>query len=554
VSFLPRTPARVLLAGVLLVLVAGFLLLPPAPTRLDQTAWSTLAARTVAGAYHVHSSRSDGAADKATIAEAAARAGLRFVILTDHGDGTRPADPPAYSHGVLCFDAVEISTDEGHYVALDMQRSTYPLGGAASAVVEDVARLGGFGIAAHPDSEKPALRWTDANAWVNGIEWLNGDSEWRDETRRALWLAAIAYPFRPGPALARLLDRPATLDRWDQLTRMGPVVGVAGLDAHGGIGRRNEDGNQGTFIRVPNYTAMFRTFSTRVVLDRPWSGDAASDARALMTGIRSGRVYSTIDAIAANGLLDFHAEDGPETVLMGGLMPPGATATLVAHALKPAGARIVLLHEGQEIGSATDDLRQTITYGQGAYRVEVHVPHAPGTPPIPWMVSNPIYFLNTARPVEIAVVSGQGRGIPPGTWRIEKDPGSSAVLRTSGGGVEFEYSLKDGPRSSQYAALAADVGNEPFRRVRFSLAADRPMRVSVQLRAADGRRWGRSVYVPPDGRVIGLDLADFKPIGVPDPALTDSRIVRSVLLVVDLTNTAPGKSGQLRVRTSELMN
>ena len=88
------------------------------------------------------------------------RAGLQFVILTDHGDGTEPA-PPAYVDGVLCIDGVEISTNGGHYVALGMSPAPYPLGGEPVAVVEDVARLGGFGIAAHPDSPKPSLAWTD---------------------------------------------------------------------------------------------------------------------------------------------------------------------------------------------------------------------------------------------------------------------------------------------------------------------------------------------------------------------------------------------------------
>ena len=108
--------------------------------------------RTVRGRLPRPQRHSDGAGGRRdAIAAAAARAGLRFVIFTDHGDGTRaPEAPRRTSHGVLCIDAVEISTNGGHYVALDMRPSTYPLGGEASAVVEDVRRLGGFGIAAHP--------------------------------------------------------------------------------------------------------------------------------------------------------------------------------------------------------------------------------------------------------------------------------------------------------------------------------------------------------------------------------------------------------------------
>ena len=105
--------------------------IPPRPPAVDVSQWGDLAARTVAGAYHVHTTRSDGLGDRTAVASAAARAGLKFVILTDHGDATRPPDPPGYLEGVLVLDGVEISTDQGHYVAFDMPRAPYPLGGAA---------------------------------------------------------------------------------------------------------------------------------------------------------------------------------------------------------------------------------------------------------------------------------------------------------------------------------------------------------------------------------------------------------------------------------------
>src|SRR3954469_5355270 len=74
---------------------------------------------TIPGTIHVHTNRSDGLSGPDEIAAAAARAGLKFVVFTDHGDATRKPDPPAYRSGVLCMDGVEISTNGGHYVALD---------------------------------------------------------------------------------------------------------------------------------------------------------------------------------------------------------------------------------------------------------------------------------------------------------------------------------------------------------------------------------------------------------------------------------------------------
>lgn len=547
------TPVRLAAAGVLVLVLFLFLLLPSSPARLDARAWSDLAGRTVAGAYHVHSRRSDGAADKRTIAQAAARAGLRFLILTDHGDGTRPADPPEYVDDVLCLDAVEISTDEGHYVALDMRPSPYPLGGAADAVVEDVGRLGGFGVAAHPDSPKPELRWTDTSAPIDGIEWLNADSEWRNESRASLARAGLAYLFMRGPALATLLDRPATLDRWDRLTATRPVVGLAGTDAHGGVGRRVEDGSRSGVLGIPSYEASFRTFSLRAVLEHPWSGTAADDAHALMAAIRSGRVYTTIDALALPGLLQFEAEGGGRSVAMGGALAPGTPASLIVRALKPASADIVLLHNGRDVVSTRDSMLRTEVTGEGAYRIEVRTARAPGHPPIPWVVSNPIYVLPPEGPSkkeELPPRGGSdGQELQADAWRIEKDPGSSAILRTSGG-VELDYTLRAGARASQYVAIAAPVSGA-INGVGLTLASNRPTRVSVQLRTAEGLRWRASVYVSTDPRQVFLPIAAFRAVDQA-PDRVDATRVTSVLIVIDLTNATPGRSGVLRILRATL--
>jgi hypothetical protein len=487
---------------------------------------------------------------------------MKFVILTDHGDATRPPDPPEYVNGVLVLDAVEISTDQGHYVALDMPRAPYPLGGAADAVVEDVHRLGGFGIAAHPDSPKPALRWTDDRAPIDGIEWLNADSEWRGEPRRRLARAGLAYFLRPGPALATLFDRPATLDRWDRLTRTRPVVTLAGMDAHGGVGRRTEDATRslsGT-IGIPAYEASFRAFSNRLVLDRPLSGRAAADARAVYDAIRKGSVFTAIDALAGPALLDFHVEGGLDRDGMGSVLPDDSDATIIARATLPRDAQLILIHDGREVGRARDELRRGLTDARGAYRVEVRLPGAPGTPPVPWLVSNPIYFTAAMPPPDH--VQGGASGLVPGgplpaiapfPWRIEKDATSSGILRTGDREVALEYRLGDGARNGQFVALATDLQRQAFRAIDLSLAGDRPLRVSVQVRRADGGRWGRSFYVDPAGTRLQIPLATLRPIGATSgPAI--SAEVTSILLVLDLANAAPGRSGTLKVMASALSN
>src|SRR5882672_6033515 len=163
---------------------------------------------TIAGVIHIHTDRSDGLSGPDEIAVAAARAGLKFIVFTDHGDGTRRPDPPTYRSGVLCLDGVEISTTGGHYIALDMPPSPYPLGGEPRDVIDDVHRLGGFGIAAHPDSPKVELRWREWSAPFDGIEMLNPDTSWRLWAQQPGWrskwqlfTAVVEYPFRPAETI-----------------------------------------------------------------------------------------------------------------------------------------------------------------------------------------------------------------------------------------------------------------------------------------------------------------------------------------------------------------
>jgi hypothetical protein len=541
-----------ILTAVIVAAVIFFLLatLPPQPARTNVALSPELMRRTVSGAYHVHSTRSDGAADKDAIAGAASRAGLAFIILTDHGDGMRTSDPPAYLHGVLCLDAVEISTNGGHYVALDMQPAPYPLGGEPSAVVEDVKRLGGFGIVAHPDSPKSELAWKDWDAAFDGIEWLSADSEWRDESRARLGRVLFDYLLRPAPALASLLDRPvATLRHWDDLLSRRHVVGLAGVDAHGGIGRGMEEGGKrrpalGT---IPSYEASFRTFTTRAILDRPFSGEAPADAKDLMTAIRSGRVFTLIDALASPGFLGAES-DGPGQAHVDYAIGDGADLFMVraGHDSLPLQAGSA----GRYELPATD-----IT---GVVRFEVRVQKAPGTPPIPWIVGNPVYFSSPSADGPAAIP--ENVTIPLGAetpWHVEKDAETQARVTASGAAVRLEYTLAGDTRRSQFAAAVTDFQGptQMFKAVKFSVAGSHPGRLSVQLRypTGGGERWGKSVYFEGRSREVTIPVAELVPADFQKGNAPDTSTARSLLFVVDLTNARPGDSNLVTVGDVRLL-
>ena len=510
------------------------------------------ARRFVRGAFHVHTSRSDGAGDVSTVAAAAAAAGLQFVVLTDHGDGTRPPLPPSYVEGVLCLDAVEISSDDGHYIAVGSRSAPYPLGGAADAVAEDVRRLGGFGVAAHPTSARASLRWSDESVPVSGTEWLNADSEWRDESRLRLARALAAYPFRPAAALASLLDRPTeSMAMWDRLAASRPVLGFAGHDAHGGVGGTVEQPS-GRRVPVPSYESSFRTFSTVVELEAPLSGDAARDGRAITDRLKAGRFYTEITALGRGSTLEFFTDSTLGRRDQGSVFYADWEATFKARAPAPDGSTIVAYRNGSPIAQARGHSLDFKRSAPGSYRVEVHTPDAPGDPPVPWLVSNPLFRHDSPLyPVEP----------PPAlplvlrdtSWRVEHDPTSSGRVTLAADGVRFDYTLGGGERRSQFAALVNDLlpGRPAFADIVLPVQADRPMRLSAQLRFArdDGARWGRSIYVgdtPCTGRV---SVAALRRIEGPSVMPSLDRAT-SLLLVVDLVNAKPGDSGGLRLRAS----
>jgi hypothetical protein len=531
---------KLAIATAVLLAAVVFFLLATLPPRALAARWDgdpAIPARTVGGAYHVHTTRSDGAASKPEVAAAAARAGLQFVIFTEHGNGTTPPDPPEYLSGVLCLDGVEISTNGGHYAALDLPQTPYPLGGEAAAVVEDVRRFGGFGFIAHPDSPRADLAWTDWALPFDGVEWMNADSEWRDEPGARMLRVLFDYLLRPGPAMASLLDRPVmTLTRWDSLTTRRQVVAMAGHDAHGGIGVGIEGGGWWG-VPVPSYEASFRTFSTRVVLDAPFSGDAAADGRALLDAIRAGRTFTVIDAMATPGYLDFRRQ---------------ADGTILAEASVAPGAELVVLHaDGPVIGrevvrSAAS--RHIVDGSRGAYRVEVRLASAPGDPPMPWLVSNAMSLVSEQPAHEPAPPALEPVAWPSDpNWHPEHDASSTATLEVSEGRIILEFALGGGERGGQVAAAVLELpaGMPALDAVSFEARASRPMRVSVQLRFPDGdARWGRSVYLDEEPRhvtVLEEELLPLEgqPAGMPPPASA-----RSLLLVVDLVNARPGDQGR----------
>jgi len=140
-------------------------------------------------------------------------------------------------------------------------------------------------------------------------------------------------------------------------------------------------------------------------------------------------------------------------------------------------------------------------------------------------------------------------------WRVEHDSTSVAAVDLApvfgGGELRFRFGLSGQLTPPPFVALICDTpgGLAAKSRLSFAIRAERPMRVSVQLRAErDGggaERWERSVYVSPtfEDRVVSFD--DVSPLDATQASRPTLDLVRSLMFVVDPVNTKRESSGRI---------
>ena len=510
----------------------------------------------VRGVFHVHSTESDGGGTVEEIANAARAANLDFVILTDHGDGTK-SNSPRYIHDVLIISGIEISTDTGHYIAVGMRQAPYPLGGDAKGVVEDVRRLGGLGVVAHPYSPREELSWQDFTLPVDAIEWINGDSQWRSTGVLSLLSAGLHYFFRPVGSLTRVLQRPTdAMNMWDAMASNASVVGLAGLDAHARLATGSGDeGYTGDFVfRFPWYEELFRLFSIRVDLDRTQTGNAGADALNLLTSIQAGHVYSSVEGRATPAELIFFASlSNGGVVEMGDRTPSNQELQLVAKVNGPRGATIRLLRNGTIVSESTNlELTYSVNSSDtsAVYRTEVYFSEFAEEDDLPWIVSNPIFIGSRETENLPSIPFREIYGANPNAWRTEQYTDAEVTLDLNADILTLAYTLGNSPAT--YAAMAYDIETERITSdvsIDFVVRASKPMRISAQLRrgAGEGSRWRHSFYADQRDRRVRLSVRDFTPVGPPDSVEESVSGVDGLLFVADTVNYQRNSSGELQI-------
>ena len=144
---------------------------------------------------------------------------------------------------------------------------------------------------------------------------------------------------------------------------------------------------------------------------------------------------------------------------------------------------------------------------------------------------------------------------PARGWRIEKTDASAAAMDVIGAlrGTQLllRYAISGTAAASPYVAFVMPATGTiaMYERLVFNARADRPMRLSVQLRApgGEGDRWRRSVYLDSMPRTVDVAFDDFRSVRSTNASSPDLSKIDSILFVIDTTNTKAGSNGQIQV-------
>src|SRR5262249_28791811 len=370
----------------------------------------------------------------------------------------------------------------------------------------------------------------------------------------------------PAEVIASLIQPGRAVEQWTTMLRRRRVVAIAGVDAHAKLAPRNADPGDSTLaLPFPGYEPSFRVLSVHVHTERPLSGDAAADGRKLMRAIRAGPLYTAVDAVATPASFEFTATNDRATVHEGDELGAGESITLRVHTNAPSAFTTTVWKNAAPLSDNHHEQDFTVgTTGDPAvYWVETRATGQKN--PLTWIRSNPIYVRGPepadrapARPastLEQPIFDGKSDA----GWRVEHDPTSLAAVDPApivgGAELRFRFGLSGGTPGGQVAALVCDTpkGVAPHDRISFSIRAERPMRISVQLRAPDGvRRWERTVFVDPTTREYTLSFDDFRPVRPATESRPDLSTIGGVLFVVDANHTKPATSGRIWLKRAAL--
>lgn len=363
----------------------------------------------LAGNMHMHTPYSDGYGYHQEIAEAAIRAGLDFIIVTDHNIWIDEIEGyyETEQGKVLVLSGEEVHNTRrkpqaNHFLAYGVEKELYRHAHDPQKLIDATREAGGYGFLAHPfELRLPIFREGIDIGWKDwdiegyaGLEIWNYMSSFKCEGARVLARLPIksellgklrSIPLVLYPERVVTAPEPAVLEKWDELLAQGKrIAAVGNSDAHA------TPMKFGPFERkMFPYEFLFRSVNTHVLINEPLSGNLVHDKALILNAIGNGHGWVGYDLPHPTKGFRFSGQ-GVNKGVVGDEIQLGAGATL--QILAPTKAHIRLIRHGQVVAEVFNEQNLThIPVDPGAYRVECLLEFEGKERG--WIYSNPIYLV-----------------------------------------------------------------------------------------------------------------------------------------------------------------
>ena len=335
------------------------------------------------GVLHVHTRYSDGTASVEGVVEAAQRAKVDFVVLSDHDTlAARREGWEKRHNGVVLLVASEITpAREGHVLAMNVSHCEGYAAQHNTQTLDAIQEQGGYAVVAHPSGKRrlslgihhrPWYDW--AHPAVRGLEIWSYLHDWIDEV--AWWRLPQAYEFWKHPHRRLSGPYPHVLAQWDQMGRERRIAGLAGLDCHS---KRVPIAG----VSIFPYEKMFRSLRNHVFIpEQAWR---KNPTRAGWEALAEGRAFVSHDALADASGARCWGERPDGSLLQMGEEAPYAPGTVMRLEL-PVDAEVRWIADG--CCRLTGRMRhmEAVPAGPGVFRFEATLNGRP------WFFGNPIYL------------------------------------------------------------------------------------------------------------------------------------------------------------------
>ncbi|MDD3593823.1 MAG: hypothetical protein PHX18_04250 [Candidatus Gastranaerophilales bacterium] len=330
----------------------------------------------------MHSTYSDGTKTIDFIAKEAKRAGLDFIVVSDH-NSLKGLEEEGFYDGVCVLVIDEISpATSNHLLAFDVKKEIDEEL-APELFIDEVHKQGGFCFVAHPDeniyrkNNHVALRWLDWSInTFDGLEVWNYLSDWIDHfslNNSQLIQHLLRHKRAKGPTVP-------VLQWWDRLnnSKRNIVPAIGGVDAHRFVVNRF-----GLNFIVSDYYDYFTALNNVINLATPLSSDFNEAKTQIFEAIKKGNnIILNKKAAKTSDLPQFYAKGKDAEVHAGGTFESEPYCELVFKI--PVGADVRLIYNGEKIYDKKTSLIEYDNLKPGKYRVEAYFKG------IPYVFTNPI--------------------------------------------------------------------------------------------------------------------------------------------------------------------